>query len=433
MRMLELLFWPLFPFLGFWMRARLGSASPRSRTAAVWAGALAGGIGWAADGTLRSLALGPWLATGAAWLAAAGYVLSRAGGDERIQRETAAALADLGKSVAALEREHANLRNELDKHERERGRAFHIYSLAKSLTEPLSWDSLITRFGDVLQKVTGSSDFLLFLPADSTGRLELRWQRGAWSVEALPETNSQKHPQWVSSGSETLLQVPLWQEESLLGLLWVRWMDASHPSVTDIAQIFEQLIIGFQKARLFDRMESLSRIDGLTGVLRRQTFLDHVEQEWNRGKLFKTPFSFLLVDVDHFKRVNDSYGHPAGDAVLSRMGRLLSEGVYETDFVGRYGGEEFGVLLPRAQAEGALRRAEALCGRVAAERFPIGFKEIQVTISIGVAHSPQDAGTVASLIEAADRALYAAKEGGRNRVVSFSSLPADLKEKPKTK
>jgi diguanylate cyclase (GGDEF)-like protein len=130
----------------------------------------------------------------------------------------------------------------------------------------------------------------------------------------------------------------------------------------------------------------------------------------------------MIADIDHFKRLNDTYGHQFGDAVLKRVAQLLKAGVYETDFVGRYGGEEFGIVLPRADSAGLLRKAETIRSRIAAETFSQGLEKVKLTVSIGIAHFPRDGAGPDELVAAADKALYAAKEGGRDRVVDAGSI-----------
>lgn len=405
----ELLLWAILPFIGIWL--------PET---AAWAGVVVGGLGLMSS-IFRAVA--PWevgLASAAAWGLASGYVLYV----ERLvrlgQKEAMLNLAKLKEQNAAIQSEHARLKNDVDKFEREENSAFQVYSLAKSLTESISMDSLTNRFIHVLNKVTGSSDFLLYLAPRPGDEMELRLRNGLWTIEALPKNKPTKHPQLLPADEGSLLQVPLWQADDLIGLLWVRWKEKGHPAVEDIERMMEHLIIGFQKAQLFARMESMSLLDGLTGVMRRQPLMDHIQAEWNRASTFNTSFCFMIVDVDHFKRINDTYGHQAGDAVLSRLGAVLKEGIYETDSVGRYGGEEFGILLPRADPEGVRRKAEGLRQRVEAEAFSSGLRNISLTISIGLAHFPRDGRTVEEIIAAADKALYAAKETGRNRVVDFA-------------
>ncbi len=412
---MELLLWPLLPFLG---ELAGDDRKPGPQSALLWLGIGLGGAGWLLDGVLFAGVSGAWLSTGAFWAAASGYVFRHGRGERLQRREALLNQARRRERIAALEIELAGLKEEVEKYELEETRAFQIYGLAKSLNDSLSWDGLVNRFTQALQKLTGTADFLLYLASETSGNLELKWRSGVWIMETLPPPFPERRPRWTNVGREALLQVPLLQGDQPLGLLCLRWPDtAPRPSLEDIEKIFEHLMIGFQKAQLFARMESLSRTDGLTGVLRRQKFLEQMETEWNRARTFKTTFSLMFVDVDHFKSINDRFGHPAGDAVLAKLGRLLREGVYETDTVGRYGGEEFGILLSRTEPEGVRRKAETIRARVAAEPFEAGWERIAVTISVGLAHFPKDGRTVAEILESADKALYRAKAAGRNRVV----------------
>ncbi|MDT8286401.1 MAG: GGDEF domain-containing protein [Elusimicrobiales bacterium] len=184
----------------------------------------------------------------------------------------------------------------------------------------------------------------------------------------------------------------------------------------------EEIAFAVRRLRLFREVEWLSRVDGLTGVFRRGVLDERIEEEVRRAQAFRTTFALLIADIDHFKRINDGYGHQFGDFVLKRVGTLLRESVYETDFVGRYGGEEFAVLLPRAEPEGVLRKAEAIRARIEAENFSHGLESVRISVSIGVAHFPRDGRDAAGAVAAADAALYRAKESGRNKVVDASRI-----------
>jgi len=165
-------------------------------------------------------------------------------------------------------------------------------------------------------------------------------------------------------------------------------------------------------------LERLTRLDGLTGLFNRNTFVELTRRELDRAQRQGSSTTILLLDLDHFKRVNDTWGHPAGDAVLRHVATLASSTVRSTDLVGRLGGEEFIVLLPNTSAEAGRKLAEKLRHRI--EAHPVSWEKLTIpaTVSIGLA------GTTAlekrdfdNLYTDADKALYIAKQRGRNRVV----------------
>jgi diguanylate cyclase (GGDEF)-like protein len=165
-------------------------------------------------------------------------------------------------------------------------------------------------------------------------------------------------------------------------------------------------------------LESLARVDGLTGVLNRSTLVELTSRELARAARQSTNTALLLLDLDHFKRVNDTWGHPTGDAVLQHVASLCATTVRSTDLVGRLGGEEFIVLLPATGKEAAHLLAEKLRRRIEATPARTPSNVIAVTVSMGLsASTPGDAQSFESLYAQADKNLYRAKQQGRNRVV----------------
>ena len=165
-----------------------------------------------------------------------------------------------------------------------------------------------------------------------------------------------------------------------------------------------------------DQLHRLATHDELTGLLNRRELDRVLNQEAERATRFGQPLGLLMADIDHFKSVNDRYGHPAGDAVLREVGRRLRADLRSVDFPGRFGGEEFAVVVVQADGESSAALAERIRVAVMATPVPIGDRELSLTISIGVAALPPNGGTGPELLAAADQALYAAKRGGRNRV-----------------
>lgn len=222
------------------------------------------------------------------------------------------------------------------------------------------------------------------------------------------------------------LRVPLKGREELLGglvLLGRRGaFDASAQRVLDM--LASQAAVALFVFQLIRSHEQRALVDGLTGLYNRRAFDDQLARALAQQDRTNGPLCVLLFDVDHFKKLNDTYGHPAGDAALKSVARSVQRALRRGDIAARYGGEEFVVILPETQADGGERLGERI--REALEKATLVFEgaSIRFTASFGLAVWPQDGREAEALLSAADRALYAAKQGGRNRVVSASSLPA---------
>lgn len=181
--------------------------------------------------------------------------------------------------------------------------------------------------------------------------------------------------------------------------------------------------IGERMAHNEWQLQQMATRDGLTGLFNRRQFNLMLEDSFARHTRYDRPVSLLMIDIDHFKQVNDTYGHPAGDVVLVELGKRLTLQAREIDRVCRYGGEEFVVLLPETDSAGAQVIAQRLCEAMADEQWDLGDgTQISVTVSIGVASCPDHVGTSQALLTAADKALYAAKESGRNRVYNYGDI-----------
>jgi diguanylate cyclase (GGDEF)-like protein len=177
-----------------------------------------------------------------------------------------------------------------------------------------------------------------------------------------------------------------------------------------------------------ERLELLSTIDPMTGAFNRRHFLGVAETEWSRFQRYHRPLSLVMLDIDHFKSVNDRYGHATGDEVICAVASACSDGQRASDVAGRLGGEEFAILLPETDAGSARLVAERIRARIAAELFAYEKVNFRVTVSIGVTTATLAMSGIAALMRSADMALYEAKSLGRNRVVLFrQSQPADLR------
>jgi diguanylate cyclase (GGDEF)-like protein len=173
-----------------------------------------------------------------------------------------------------------------------------------------------------------------------------------------------------------------------------------------------------------EELERLATIDGLTGICNRRHFMVLAEAEWSRFQRYHRPLSLLLVDIDHFKSINDRFGHDAGDRAIAHVADLCKDGKRGTDIVARVGGEEFVVLLPEADLAQAEQVAQRLHRKLADHPLVAGSGREAMTLSIGVSEATLSMSGIDALMKAADEALYLAKSSGRNRTVSAVARPA---------
>jgi len=167
------------------------------------------------------------------------------------------------------------------------------------------------------------------------------------------------------------------------------------------------------------QLRHISRTDGLTGLLNRKTWEQSLRAEFKRFQRYRHSCSLIMLDIDHFKDINDTYGHTAGDEVIRRTAAILKEGLRESDIAGRYGGEEFVVILVDTDADGAQVVAERLRTRIEASSVPYEQHIINYTVSLGIAELTPKISDPTMWIDTADRGLYNAKRAGRNQAIIY--------------
>jgi diguanylate cyclase (GGDEF)-like protein len=180
-----------------------------------------------------------------------------------------------------------------------------------------------------------------------------------------------------------------------------------------------------ENAQLYKRAEHLAEHDGLTNLYNHRHFVATLNAEITKAGEIKAPVSILMLDLDNFKRYNDTHGHPKGDLILRQIASILVENTRQRDIVARYGGEEFVIILPMTGRHGARRVAETIRARVEEFHFEGEDQSGKITVTVGVAVFPEDAGTAEDLIQQADNALYHGKHQGKNRVCWASPPPAE--------
>ena len=180
--------------------------------------------------------------------------------------------------------------------------------------------------------------------------------------------------------------------------------------------IFKFIVSGNMEAQYHEEIYRLMTVDGLTELHNKRYFNEAIEREASRSVRYSRTFSLVVFDIDHFKKINDTFGHLAGDAVLRQLGALVRKQVRRDDVPARTGGEEFIVIVPEVSRAGALNLAEKLRAAIEAAVFKFEGTQIPVTVSVGVAEWSADLKDPQALVKRADEALYEAKRSGRNRV-----------------
>jgi diguanylate cyclase (GGDEF)-like protein len=319
-----------------------------------------------------------------------------------------------------------------------RRRRYDLEALARlafrleTTTEPLAvadglLEAVVDDFGfERAAVVVGNSDGLSLLahhglepptaggdipdPASTLGR-------AATSGESL--RISRPHPQrdgflaTLFPNCRNLLIVPMHADGHTISFLVVehgmrRGSRIERRVVAAVERFASQAALALKNAWLLEQVRRLAGSDGLTGLPNRRHFEESLERELGRAGRTGQPVNLLILDIDHFKKINDTYGHQTGDAVLRAVSRRLSETIRVGDVVARYGGEEFAIIMPNGDTEDALVLAERIMRAV--EQI-----DIPVTVSVGIATYIRHAADGSSLVEAADQALYESKRGGRNR------------------
>ncbi len=314
-----------------------------------------------------------------------------------------------------------------------------LQAMGRVLTASLDLNQVLGSVVDAAIRLSSAGGGQLFLLDERSQQLLLCAARGADDavVQSLRQPADDafaahvlhtKKPLFYPPGppgktralSHPALYVPLRSRERLLGVLSVD-NRASHRVFTTadigpLVTLADYAAIAIANGRLFAEVQLQSITDDLTGRFNRRHFFTLAEREFQRATRFGRPLSAIMLDIDHFKQVNDTYGHAVGDEVLIEVAGLCQDSIRTIDILGRYGGEEFVLALPETDAHGACQLAERLRRRIAATPFNTRAGLVPITASLGVSSTQITATDVNALVANADDALYAAKQAGRNRV-----------------
>ncbi len=289
-------------------------------------------------------------------------------------------------------------------------------NIAKIIETQYELNYIVPLIGEMLDRFI--SDHLIYVFLKQNNEFSLVWPK-ACKDERIYEILKQLSPEtpYVLTNDNKIGAFPLTSEGEIIGCIVARsTLDTlSTRDISYLEQLTRQSAITINRANAYAKILQYATLDALTGLNNRRQFEVRLKQEIATTKRQKNPLCAMMIDIDFFKKVNDTYGHASGDTVLRTVASIIKEHLRESDIPSRYGGEEFAVLLPYTHIDEAQIVGERLRKAVENTPVPIDKKNINVTISMGLAEfNPEETGE--KLFERADKALYEAKESGRNRV-----------------
>jgi len=294
-----------------------------------------------------------------------------------------------------------------------------------ALSETLELDEVLERLLDSLSRALRFSEAAVLIRAG--GSMEVIVTRGPRDKEeARRIIPSSAHVdraivtlQPSLNAGRQMLALPLIQRGLVIGVVCLESHTPYDEATTKLAfSLTQPAAMAVENARLFDEVQRLATLDGLTNTYNRRYFMELAQFQFDSARRFGQPLSAVMLDVDHFKSINDRHGHAIGDQVLRALADRCRVALRSIDVLGRYGGEEFAILLPGTNRHNAtVVLAERIRQRVAEEPVPTDVGPVKVTVSVGVAGMDATTRDPGDLFKRADAALYEAKQAGRNRVV----------------
>ena len=289
-------------------------------------------------------------------------------------------------------------------------------NIAKIIETQYELNYIVPLIGEMLDRFI--SDHLIYVFLKKDNNFELVWPK-ACRDERIYEALKQITPdcKYILTNDDKIGAFPLLSEDEITGCIVARsTLDKlSKRDISYLEQLTRQSAITINRANAYSKVLQYATLDALTNLNNRRQFEIRLKQEIATTKRQKNPLCAMMIDIDFFKKVNDTYGHASGDIVLKTVASIIKQELRESDIPARYGGEEFAILLPYTHIDEAKIVSERLRSAVEKTQISLDKKNINVTISMGLAEFSQDE-TGEDLFKRADEALYQAKESGRNRV-----------------
>jgi diguanylate cyclase (GGDEF)-like protein len=309
----------------------------------------------------------------------------------------------------------------------------HLFSISTKLTASFHEETILRYFCDSLFRCYQFQKIVCYLvtKADETRPAKIYYgpllskemDQGNFVAPIPPEVIQVLKQQKMPLLDTSHILLPLFLNNELHGILSAM-IAPTTPILDDLelrvlSSVMMHMNTLIENSQLFQNIMWLSMHDGLTSLLNHRTFYESLVKEVRRAGRYSTDLALIMADIDHFKKINDEYGHQAGDKVLAEIGALLKNSARKCDVVARYGGEEFALLMPQTPLDGAAVIAERIRTKVAETEFEIEGKKFRVTISMGIASLVREMYlNHEKLLERADTCLYEAKHKGRNQVVT---------------
>jgi len=288
----------------------------------------------------------------------------------------------LAADYLALERESSRLKSGLDE-------TVELYEITREISKFLEQDKVFAVFNEKIKKYLKLQDCRFFQASEDL--LEF----SDWTI------------------------IPLQIGKKSLGSLAVKGLKEN--DVEKFHILAQQFLLGLKRAVLYQHVQEMATLDSLTHIFTRRYWFQRCNEELERSKKFNYNLSCLMIDIDRFKDINDTYGHLVGDAVLVAVARVIKENIRQIDIQGKYGGEEFCVILTETDVQESQFVAERIRQALQDTSIQAYDETLRVTISIGIAGFPNDSQDLTALVDKADQALYQAKETGRNRVCIYKA------------